>query len=110
MDTLSNVAIMLSMNPDKLDDAISEKLEVIIDLTEARLKALLSSDEIPNELAYIVSEVAIKRYNRIGSEGGNSHSVEGESWSWTDSDFDEFKDDISEYRKAHEGKGVLRFI
>lgn len=55
------------------------KLKVIITLTESRLKALLGQKEVPSELEYIVTEVSIARFNRIGSEGLSGHSVDRKS-------------------------------
>lgn len=88
-----------------------EQLEVIEQMTRERLSVLLGA-EVPNELEYIVTEVTLARFNRIGSEGTTSHSVEGESISWSaDSDFDAYKDDIEAYQKSVESKyGRVRFI
>ena len=60
------------------------KLNVIITLTENRLKALLGQKEVPSELEYIVTEVSIARFNRIGSEGLSGHTVEGEALTFKD--------------------------
>lgn len=72
-----------------------ELLDVIVTITEMKMKAYV--DPIPEELQYIVTEVAIKRYNRIGSEGMTSESVEGHSISFSNSDFDEYLDAIESY-------------
>ena len=73
---LNDVKLLLGLQTD------DEKLETIVRLTEGRLKALLSVKIIPDELEYIITEVSIKRFNRIGSEGVQTHSVEGESMSF----------------------------
>ncbi len=78
---LNDVKLLLGLQTD------DEKLETIVRLTEGRLKALLSVKIIPDELEYIITEVSIKRFNRIGSEGVQTHSVEGESMSFNDDDF-----------------------
>ena len=50
------------------DEKYNKTLDVIIRLTTNRLKILLDVKEVPTELEYIVTEVSIVRYNKIGSE------------------------------------------
>lgn len=90
-----------------------DKLKVIITLTENRLKTLIGTQYVPEELEYIVTEVSISRFNRIGSEGVSSHSVEGETMAFTDNDFDAFADDIQAWRDSQEDGqdiGRIRFL
>ena len=88
------------------------KLKVIITLTESRLKALLGQKEVPSELEYIVTEVSIARFNRIGSEGLSGHTVEGEALTFKDNDFDQYADDIQAWRDAQPDQdiGRIRFL
>ena len=84
---------------------------MIIRLTTNRLKTLLDVEEVPTELEYIVTEVSIVRYNKIGSEGVTSHSVEGETMSFSDNDFKGYLDDIEVWKnKKNEVKGVVKFL
>lgn len=86
-------------------------LNVIIRLTTNRLKTLLDVEEVPTELEYIVTEVSIVRYNKIGSEGVTSHSVEGETMSFSDNDFKGYLNDIEVWKnKKNEVKGVVKFL
>ena len=87
-------------------------LKLIISNTTARLKLLLGGIEPPDELDHIILEVSIIRYNRIGSEGLSSHSVEGESLSFNDNDFAGYMDEIDAFLKAQEASkhGKVRFI
>ena len=55
---------------------------------------------MPGELEYIVTEVSIARFNRIGSEGLSGHTVEGEALTFKDNDFDQYADDIQAWRDA----------
>jgi len=93
-------------------DETDDKLKAILDLTQARLLVLLGTKTVPEELSYILVEVAIKRFNRIGSEGVSSHSIEGESMTFTDDDFAPFEDDIQAWRSLQQGqkKGRVRFL
>ena len=107
MTILKNVKELLG-NPKNIDD----KLNVIIELTQKRLGNLLSVKEVPEELEYIVVEVSVIRFNRIGSEGVSSHSVEGESMSFNDDDFDSYDKDIRSWlnNQSDLKKGRVRFL
>lgn len=105
---LDNLKMMLGITDTDLD----AKLNLIISLTTSRLKSLLGGIDPPTELDYIITEVAIIRFNRIGSEGLTSHSLEGESLSFKDSDFDGYASDIQAFldRQKDSTRGKVRFI
>ncbi len=106
---LENIKRLLGIDDAALDD----KLNIILQSVQARLKVLLGGvDAIPDSLMYIVTEVSIIRFNRIGSEGMNSHSVEGESISYSDNDFAGFMDEIEAWLDEQKGtkRGRVRFI
>ena len=84
---LDDLKKLLGIKDDKQDDV----LLLIISGTKKRLKALLGGVEPPDELSYIVLDVSVIRFNRIGSEGLASHTVEGESQSWDSDDFSGYK-------------------
>ena len=107
MTILENIKELLG-NPKNIDD----KLNVIIELTHKRLGNLLSVKEVPEELEYIVIEVSVIRFNRIGSEGVSSHSVEGESMSFNDDDFDSYDKDIRSWlnNQSDLKKGSVCFL
>lgn len=91
-DTLSSVKTLLSINDDEQDALLGK----IIDHTQAKLLTYLPSDkeEVPSKLGFVVEEVAVKRYNRVGAEGMRSESLDGHSTKFQDNDFDEFLDII----------------
>jgi hypothetical protein len=89
------------------------KLESLIDIAQSRLKLLLKGQEIPEELNYIIIEVVVSRFNRIGSEGTTEHTVEGEKMTFTTDDFKPYMADIERYLEQQAdayGYGVIRFI
>ena len=94
------------------DNALDSQLNIIITNATARLKMLLGGIDVPESLNYVVTEVSVKRFNRIGSEGVTSHTVEGESMSFSDDDFAEFAGDIQAYLDsvAAAKKGKVRFL
>lgn len=100
-DTLGTVKALVGDNP---------VLETIVSLTQERLKNLLGVDEVPNELDFIVVEVSIARFNRIGSEGTTAHSVGGESMTFSNDDFSPYKADIEAWEKSQKTGGMVYFL
>ena len=75
---------------------VTALLNTIISMTQQRLKLRLGTSAVPTELEYIVVEVSIVRYNRIGSERLSSHNVEGETMTWnTEDDFKPYMAEIN---------------
>ena len=107
---LNELKLMLDFSLE--DKSSDEKLKLIISSTTARLRVLLGGVEPPESLNYIIRDVSIIRYNKIGSEGMSSHSVEGESQQFTDSDFAGFMDDIQAFLDSQKDsvRGKVRFL
>ncbi|WP_450626406.1 phage head-tail connector protein [Streptomyces sp. NPDC001193] len=108
MAVLENVKKLLSINDDKQD----ELLEIIINNTEKRLISLLplETEEIPERLEYIVEEVSVKRFNRVGAEGMTQESIDGRSNTFQSNDFDEYMDVINALfpkETSKRGRGVF---
>lgn len=88
------------------------KLEIIQQMTTQRLLNYISEQEVPKELAYIVDEISIKRFNRLGSEGMSSTTQEGLSMTFEDADFSAFKSELDawiEANKPQNNKGWVLF-
>ena len=92
------------------------QVEVIYNNIAERLLHRIKDTEIPIELEYIVEEATIRRFNRIGSEGMKSESVEGHSVTYDMSDvLDPYESAINDYLeglKPDDGrkKGVVYFL
>ena len=107
--TLMTLRTLLGI-PDDSRDAL---LTTIVSAVQARLLLLLGgASEVPESLAYIVPEVAVIRYNRIGSEGMSSHSVEGETVAYADNDFTCYMSEIEAYLDEQQTtrRGRVRFL
>lgn len=108
---LNNLKIMLfgKVIEDAEKDAL---LELIISGATSRLQRLLGGIEPPEEMNDIILEVAVARYNRIGSEGYSSHTVEGESISFADDEFEPYMQEIQDYLDKQQAvkKGKVRFL
>lgn len=106
---LENLKMLLGIEESSQD----EKLEWIIDSVTARLKLLLGGADPPEDMNHIITEVAVIRFNRIGSEGLSSHAVEGETQSYSsENDFDPFMDEIQAFLDIQKDaqRGRLKFL
>ena len=106
---LNDLKLLLDITDDTQDD----RLTWLVNSASQRLCLLLGgADEVPEQLEYIVVEVAAIRFNRIGSEGLTSHSVDGESMSFTDDEFAGYNDEIQAYisTQGENKTGKVRFI
>ena len=65
-------------------------LNEIIEITEYKILNYINKKTLPTELEFILIELVISRFNRIGSEGIASESVDGKSVSYED-DFNNYK-------------------
>ena len=110
-----NVKVVLDIQDDT-QDAV---LDILIRNVESHLKGLLrkvnkSITAIPPELEYIVEEIVIRRYNRIGSEGMKSESVEGHNITFYDlkDEFVPYTDIIDDYKEddSSSKRGKVLFI
>ena len=90
---------MLLLNRIKTLLGITDNDELIyeiIELTKSKILNYINKEELPIELEFILVELSIQRYNRIGSEGISSESVDGKSVSYED-DFENYKTYLDDY-------------
>ena len=109
---LDNLKLLLGIDIEIEDADLDSRLGLIISNTTARLKILLGGIDPPEELKHIILEVSVIRYNKIGSEGLSSHTVEGESLSFSEDDFEPFSAEIQAFLDSQRDatRGKLRFL
>ena len=73
-----------------------ELIYEIVEITKEKILNYINEKELPKELEFILIELAIQRYNRIGSEGISSESVDGKNVSYDDS-FENYKTYLDDY-------------
>lgn len=107
---LNDLKLMLGIEKD--DTGTDERLNLILKNTGQQLKVKLGGIDPPESLDYIILEVSIKRFNRIGSEGLSSHTFEGESLAFVDDDFNSFSEDIQSFINSQKEltRGKVRFL
>ena len=68
----------------------------IVNITESKILNYINASEMPKELEFVLIELSIQRFNRIGSEGIASESIDGKSVSYDD-DFIGYKHYLDDY-------------
>lgn len=68
-------SLKLILNVYDQDDLLIE----VLTLCSQKLLAYVNETVLPQQLEWIVVELAVQRFNRIGSEGLSSESVDGGS-------------------------------
>ena len=105
---LTDLKMLLGIPED--DTSQDTKLSLLLDMANARLKNLLGGIDTPDTLKHVVIEAAVKRYNRIGSEGFSSHTVEGESIAMSEDDFTEYSGEIQRTLETMGCSEAVRFF
>ena len=62
-----------------------ELIYEIVEITKEKILNYINEKELPKELEFILIELAIERFNKIGSEGIASESIDGKNVSYDDS-------------------------
>lgn len=87
---LNRIKTLLQINDN--DELIYE----IIEITKEKILNYINEKELPVELEFILIELTVERYNRIGSEGIASESVDGKNVSYEDN-FGNYKTYLDDY-------------
>ncbi|WP_018659906.1 head-tail connector protein [Allofustis seminis] len=110
---LEEVKLLLEIKDDTRDELLNLLIKNAKTQILGRLEELKEPPtEVPKSLSYIVLELVVMRYNRIGAEGISSQSVEGYSAQYLANDFAPYESVITAYlNKYREPKtGVVRFL
>ena len=94
---------------DEDDESRDALLKLLYSYAQGRLAVeikRLTGDvaAVPSDLSWIITELTIKRFNRIGSEGFLAESVEGHNVTFNASDLDEYQGILQDYYAPDKGK------
>ena len=87
---LNRIKTLLLINDN--DELIYE----IVEITKEKILNYINEKELPKELEFVLVELAIERFNKIGSEGIASESIDGKNVSYDDS-FENYKVYLDDY-------------
>ena len=94
---------------DLLNLTIKESVERILAFVNRYSESSIA--EIPDSVAYIVRDVAVKRFNKLNSEGAKADSEEGRAFTWEDSYLSEDdKQVLISFASKRKARGIARFI
>lgn len=106
---LNRIKRRLGITDHNQNDLIND----LIEDAQSHFKLITRQDEIDTKYDFMIREVAILLYNRKGSEGIQSESVDGYSATYSESLFGDFMDILNkdfnlneEYRK----RGRVKFL
>lgn len=117
VEAQAKAKILLGIKDTLQDDVLTG----IGSIVAARLRNRLYGhpETVPEELSYVLVEVIIARFNRLGSEHVKSDSEEGHTLTWYDNDdmFLPYKQEIDQWNReqagnptSHSTKGQVIFI
>ena len=89
---LNRIKVLLGISNNDNEELLNE----IVELTKSKILNYINKSELPLELEFVLIELSIQRYNRIGSEGIASENVDGKSVSY-EADFEGYKVYLDDY-------------
>ena len=92
-ERIGRVKLLLGIE-DELQDKLLAEIE---DNTVSLFKALTGTPEIPEEFEFMIREVMVKRFNRIGSEGLSQERQSDMSLVFDKADFSDYMDILNTY-------------
>lgn len=118
---LDSVKKLLLDVDDETFEILKPAISQLISLTESELKGLLNSEllvkdeegtKVPQDLNYIVIQVVLKRFVRIGKEGLQGYSQSGQTYTFptNKSDFDEYQSVIDRLNTNAQTAGKMLYF
>lgn len=99
MEVLERVKTLLGITDNLQDDL----LKAIQEQTEAHFLSYADVAEVPEKCQFIIVEVVIKRFNRLGAEGISSQRLEGVTNAYREDDFTAYDSIINRLNKSVKG-------
>lgn len=113
MALLDSIKLRIGIEDNKQDALITD---IIADV-QARVLAYINQDGVvqsalPTGLDFIIKDITIRIYNKIGDEGKESSSEGNVSNSWeTPADLSDYSDVLDVYRKSYKRRSAgMRFV
>lgn len=108
---IDQIKLLLGIIDNKQDDL----LELLIGDSRERLTAFVNIDSVqfvtlPDDVDWILRDLTVKRFNRLGDEGKKSSSESSVTATWNADDLSEYAPYLDKYRHKKGGKGIARFI
>ena len=86
-----------------------ELITEIVNITESKILNYINASEMPKELEFVLIELSVQRFIRIGSEGIASENIDGKSISYDD-DFIGYRHYLDDYISRNSVKKGYRLL
>jgi len=112
MAILDSVKLRIGLTDTVQDELLSDLIE---DAT-ARVLTYINQDGIvnqtvPDTVAWVIKDVVVKMYNRVGDEGKKSSGEGNVSNSWEAIDLSQYADALDVYRESSQSRRPgMRFV
>lgn len=112
MALLDSIKLRIGIEDTMQDDLLSELIE---DAT-ARVLAYINQDgvvnqTVPTAVTWVIKDIVVKLYNRIGDEGKKSSGEGNVSNSWETIDLSHYADALDVYRESSQSRRPgMRFV
>ncbi len=112
MAILDSVKLRIGLNDTVQDNLLSDLIE---DAT-ARVLTYINQDGIvnqtvPDTVAWVIKDIVVKMYNRIGDEGKQSGTEGNVSNTWEAIDLSQYADALDVYRESSQSRRPgMRFV
>ena len=112
MAILDSVKLRIGLTDTMQDNLLSDLIE---DAT-ARVLTYINQDgvinkTVPDTVAWVIKDIVVKMYNRIGDEGKKSSGEGNVSNSWEAIDLSQYADALDVYRESSQSRrSGMRFV
>ena len=93
--TLDNIKVLLSLTDDNSQDYL---LSVLLSNAISHVCVYLGVTEFPAELTFVVDELVVARYRKIGAEGVREERIDVLSTKYNTDDLAPYKTVLDEYK------------
>ena len=93
--TLDYIKILLGLEDD---DSQDEVLTVLLTNAVSTINVYLGVTELPNELEFVAEQLAIIKYNKLGSEGISTEKIDVLSTTYQADELASFKTILDSYK------------
>jgi len=112
MALLDSIKLRIGLTDTVQDDLLND----LIDDATARVLTYINQDGIvnqivPNSVAWVIKDIVVKMYNRIGDEGKQSGTEGNVSNTWESIDLSQYADALDVYRESSQSRrSGMRFV
>lgn len=112
MAILDSVKLRIGLTDTMQDDLLNE----LVDDATARVLAYINQDgvvnqTVPDAVTWVIKDVVVKVYNRIGDEGKTASGEGNVSNTWETIDLSKYADGLDVYRESSQSRRPgMRFV